>query len=74
MLVLKKQHAVPDFMPDRSAPQAQAQPVLVREQGEHFVAIIQRDGGDCDTHHWVIVERADLLKLAKRLITLAGKK
>jgi hypothetical protein len=58
---------LPAFISKRSGAPGKSQPIVVRQQGDEFVAIIQRDGGDPDTHHWVLVEKADLPKLARRL-------
>jgi hypothetical protein len=43
---------IPDWVED--LPDNQAQPWMVKQQGD-FISIRQRDGGDRDTHHWVLI-------------------
>lgn len=43
---------IPDWVED--LPEGQVQPWLVRDQGD-FISIRQRDDGDPDTWHWVLI-------------------
>lgn len=47
---------IPDWIED--LPAGQSQPWLVREQCE-FISIRQRDGGDPDTFHWVLIPKEE---------------
>ena len=63
-------HNVPKFSQKRCDDPLKSQPIIVRKQGPEFIAIVQRDGGNEETH-WVLVEIGDAVKMAKRSLKLA---
>ena len=71
-MIISKENTHTTHLPERNNTPLLTQPIVVRKQTEAFVAICQRDGGhpDADIHR-VLVEKADVKELAKRLLELA---
>lgn len=62
---------IPDWVED--LPDDQAQPWLVRRQSQ-FISIRQRDGGDPDQYHWVLVHEDDIEQFLQDVQTELAKR
>jgi hypothetical protein len=55
---------IPDYIDD--LPENDAQSITVRQQGDGFVAVIQRDGAGEDIH-WVLIPRHKIRKVVDQI-------
>lgn len=55
---------IPDWVED--LPDEQAQPWMVKRQDE-FISIRQRDGGDPDQYHWVLIHEDEIEEFLREI-------
>ena len=58
----------PDWVEDQSDDKAQPWGVYAQHQ---FVSIRQRDGGDPDTIHWVLIHKDEIEEFVEQVLAIA---